>query len=170
MSLAHSLFPGKPFLNVPPSLDTLGQEPEVRFIMNRVSIFTHNNALEIHEFTMHKHDHTVSNKNIHLPIFVICVFRGYLWNHLSYTEAQNKPDTTKSVLISWCFISPKFLYYGVIGMAIGILIMHHLRFWPCILCLRYLHIAHWQSTKYTHLKIKKFGNYECLMTTIFGFL
>ena len=27
--------------------------------------------------------HTVSNKNIHLPVFEICVFRGYLRNHLS---------------------------------------------------------------------------------------
>ena len=34
LSLAHSLFPGNPHLNVPPSLDTLGQEPEVRKFPN----------------------------------------------------------------------------------------------------------------------------------------
>ena len=42
----------------------------------------------------------------------------------NYTVAQNKPDTIKIGIISWCFIGPKILYYGVIDMTVGILIMH----------------------------------------------
>ena len=61
--------------------------------------------------------------------------------NITYTVARNKPDTIKSVMISWCFIRPKILYHGVIGMTIENLIMHHLSFWPCILWLRYLHIC-----------------------------
>ena len=29
---------------------------------------------------------TVRNKNTHLPVFEVCVFRVYLWNHLNYEK------------------------------------------------------------------------------------
>ena len=66
-----------------------------------------------------------------------------LWlnSYSKYTVAQNKPDTIKIGIISWCFIGPKILYYGVIGMTIGMLVMHYFSFWPCILCLICLHIC-----------------------------
>ena len=32
---------------------------------------------------------TVSNKNTHLPVFEICVFRLYLWNHYRCKKVSN---------------------------------------------------------------------------------
>ena len=69
-------------------------------------------------------------------IMKVDIYKGKL-----YTVVQNKPDTIKSVIISWCFIGPKILYYGFIKMTVGILIMHNSSFWACILWLICLHIC-----------------------------
>ena len=45
-----------------------------------------------------KHTSTVSNKNIHLPVFEICVFRGYLRNHLN--PVTNSADICKNAVLA----------------------------------------------------------------------
>ena len=64
----------------------------------------------------------------------------------------------------------KKLYYVVIGLTIGTLIIHHFYSDP-ISYAQYVKVfAQWQITKYTHLKIQKYGNFEYLATKVFGFL